>query len=350
MHWRAASRTHHSVGRGPVAAAPAVARQPHRVFQERDERLHRCRQPPAAQVHDVPVPTYREAAHVELDQTPARELQRARVSRQNSQSEARLDSVLDGPIRAELQGNVQLGAGLASSLLQRPPAAGRRLAHHEWLVGEILQAERALLRQLVTRRRHDDQLVGEKRKDGEVSVLQRRADHSEVELVVQDLLLHACACTDLERDDDAGMKLFEGAKRGGQDVDADRRARAYAKVAPLDPAKLFELEGRLVEGVQRAPRVSVENLPRFGELHPLSESVQQRHAEGFLELFDLVRDRRLTQSQLLRGKAEAAEVGYGLERAQLTQRHRAVESQRRAVLRHGAYDMRYGRPQTKEPV
>src|SRR6266851_5594446 len=71
-------------------------------------------------------------------------------------------------------------------------------------------------------------------------------------------------------------------------------------------------------------RVAVEDGARLGELHALAEAIEQRQAERFLELLHLVRDRRLAEPQLLGGEAEAAEVGHGLERAQLTQRHRML--------------------------
>src|SRR5207245_5634368 len=144
------------------------------------------------------------------------------------------------------------------------------------------------------------------------------------------------------------MQLLERAEGSGQKVDADRRAGTDAQVAALDATQLLELQRGFVEDVEGTARVSVEDRPRLGELHAFAESIQQRHSERLLELFDLVRDRRLAEPQLLRGLAEAAEVGHRFEGAQLTQRHRAVEIQLRAVLGHGAYDMRYGRPPTKE--
>src|SRR6266849_3055889 len=183
----------------------------------------------------------------------------------------------------------------------------------------------AVSRQAVAGRRDDHELIGEKWKDREVRVLEGRTDDSEVELVAQDLLLHPGTRPDLERDDKPGVQLLECAQGGRQDVDAHRRARPYAEVAALDPAYLLQRHRGLVEDVPRAARVAVEDRARLGELNALAEAVEQGQAQRLFQLFDLVRDRRLAEPELLGGEAEAPEVGHRLEGAQLTQRHRVVE-------------------------
>src|SRR5216683_2244742 len=77
-----------------------------------------------------------------------------------------------------------------------------------------------------------------------------------------------------------------------------------------------------------APRAAgrpVQDLARLCELNSLAEAVEQGQAQRLFQLFDLVRDRRLAEPELLGGEAEAPEVGHRLEGAQLTQRHRVVE-------------------------
>src|SRR6266571_4395676 len=298
----------------------------------------------------MPVAADWKPAHVQLHQASAGHLQQACVTREHSETKARFDRVLDGAIGAELHGDLQLDASFSRRLLQRPTAARRRLTHHKRLRGQVLEAEAALPRQPMAGRCDDHELVGDERDDGQVRVLERGTDHGQVELVAQDLLLHASPRPDLQRDDQAGVQLLEGAKSRRQQIDADGRARAYAEVAALDAAHLLERQRRLVEHIERTSRVSVEDRAGLGELDALAQAVEKGQAERLLQLFDLVRNRRLTQSQLLRRLAETAQVGHRFEGTQLTQRHRAVEVERRAVFGHGAYDMRYGRPQTKEHV
>src|SRR5207245_7957433 len=109
------------------------------------------------------------------------------------------------------------------------------------------------------------------------------------------------------------MQLLECAKRRGQKIDTDRRARTHAKVAALDAAHLLQRERRLVEHVERAARVSVENRAGLGELDALAQAVEKGQPKRLFELFDLVRNRRLTQAKLLGRKAEAAQVGRSEE-------------------------------------
>src|SRR5437879_5831700 len=109
------------------------------------------------------------------------------------------------------------------------------------------------------------------------------------------------------------MELLECAQRRRQQIDAHSRARAHAKVAALDAAHLLERQRRLVQHIERAARVSIKDRAGFGELNALTQAVEKRQAERFLELFDLVRNRRLTQAQLLRRETEAAQVGHRLE-------------------------------------
>src|SRR2546428_373061 len=183
---------------------------------------------------------------------------------------------------------IPLGDGFSRGLLQRQATPGRRLAHHERLIGEILEGKVPLPRQPVARRRDDDELVAEERKDRKVGILERRTDDREVELVAENLLLDPRARPDLERDDNPRMQLLERPKGGRQKVDADRRARPDAEAAALDPTHLLERQRRFVEDVQGASRIRVQDRARLGELHALAEAVEERHADGLLELFDLV--------------------------------------------------------------
>src|SRR2546425_12080670 len=143
-------------------------------------------------------------------------------------------------------------------------------------------------RQPVRRGRADDELVVEDRKDRKVGILERRTDDREVELVAENLLLDPRARPDLERDDNPRMQLLERPKGGRQKVDADRRARPDAEAAALDPTHLLERQRRFVEDVQGASRIRVQDRARLGELNALAEAVEERHADGLLELFDLV--------------------------------------------------------------
>src|SRR5207249_10528980 len=106
------------IGGWSHAAARAVAREAARLFEEVDEGVHRIGQLAPAQMHDVPVAPNRKAANVELDQPAAGKLERRRVERDDGQAELGFDRALDGPVRSELHGHYQLGAGLASGLLE----------------------------------------------------------------------------------------------------------------------------------------------------------------------------------------------------------------------------------------
>ena len=85
----------------------------------------------------------------------------------------------------------------------------------------------------------------------------------------------------------------------------------------------------------------------------LAKPVEERQAERFLELFDLVGDRWLAELESLGGEAEALQVGDGFERAELPQSDRSVEVQLSLRPRHGAYDicaMAARKPRSLSPV
>ena len=294
----------------------------------------------------MPIAPDRETAHVQLDEPPARDLQRARVTGDDREAEPRFDGVLDRAVRAELHRDAQFRPLLARRLFQRPPAAGRRLAHDERLSLEILQAQAPLVRERVSRGRHQDELVAQERDDRELWIFQRGPDDRQVELVAQYLFLHTRPRPDLERDDQPRMQLLESAERSGQDVNPDGGARSNPQRSTLDAAHLLDRHGRLVQHVEHPPGVAVQQRPRFGQLDALAEPVEQRQAERFLQLLDLVRDRRLAELEAPRREAEAGQVGDRFERPQLPQSHRSVEIELGWGPRHGAYDMRYGRPET----
>src|SRR5207249_8720132 len=167
----------------------------------------------------------------------------------------------------------------------------------------------------------------------------RGSDRRQAELVAQHLLLDACPGADLERYHQPGMQLLERPERRGEQVDADRGARADAQRAALDAPHLLDRNRRLVEDVEHPARVAVEHGPGLSELHALAEPVEERKAEGLLQLFHLVRDRWLAQLESPRGEAEARQIGHGFECPQLAQSDRAVEIELSLGPGHGAYDI-----------
>src|SRR5437899_941269 len=122
------------------ATARAVARDPARVSEELDERVHRRRQLPPAQVDDVPVAADRKALDVQLDQAAGREFERARITRYHRKAKPRFDRVLDGAIGPELHRDHQLDARPARGLFQRPAASRGSLAHDERLVRYVFES------------------------------------------------------------------------------------------------------------------------------------------------------------------------------------------------------------------
>src|ERR1700716_838314 len=87
-------------------------------------------------------------------------------------------------------------------------------------------------------------------------------------------------------------------------------------------------------------------------MHAFAEPIQEREAERFLQLFDLVGHRGLAETEMLCGETEAVEVGDRLESSQLTQRHGAVDVQRESLLGHGPTicPMAAPRPKSTTPV
>src|SRR5438105_3509834 len=124
----AGKRPDRSIGRWSDATARAVARKPARFLEEVDERMNGGGKLALTQVHDVPVAADWKTTPRELDEPSARKLERAGVAGDHGEAEPRLDRVLDGAVGAELHRHLQLRAGLARRLLQRPAAAGRGLA------------------------------------------------------------------------------------------------------------------------------------------------------------------------------------------------------------------------------
>src|ERR1700693_3776719 len=152
-------------------AARAVAREPARALQELDKGEPGSGTLAPAQVDDVPVAPDRKAAYVQLDEPPAGELERARITRDHGQGEARFHRAPDRSVRAEVHGDVELRPRLARSLLERPAAARRRLAHHEGLMFEVLHVESVAASQLVARRGGDDELIAHERQEGQIRIL-----------------------------------------------------------------------------------------------------------------------------------------------------------------------------------
>src|ERR1700676_1578116 len=132
------------------------------------------------------------------------------------------------------------------------------------------------------------------------------------------------------------MQLLERAEGRRQQVDPDRRACTHSQVSAFDAVHLFEGERSLVEHVEGAPRIRVENRARLGQLHFLADTIQERHSFCLLQLFYLVRDRGLAEAQRLRGEAESSEARYLFQRPQLTQCDGAVQVE---AVWHRAYDI-----------
>ena len=116
------------------------------------------------------------------------------------------------------------------------------------------------------------------------------------------------------------------ALRNQADVEGVRRADPH--LPGQAAAAGLEHGDALVDLLQRARREAEEQLAGLGGDDLLADAVEQRLADLFLELADLVREGRLGHVDPLRGPREAQALGQGDEVAKMPQLHEnpAVES------------------------
>ena len=74
---------------------------------------------------------------------------------------------------------------------------------------------------------------------------------------------------------------------------------------------------RGLEGVERAPAPLEEQRPRLGRLGALAQALEQRQAQGLLELADVQAHGGLAQAERLGRPREALEAGDLVECAQV---------------------------------
>ena len=67
--------------------------------------------------------------------------------------------------------------------------------------------------------------------------------------------------------------------------------------------------------------VTVEKLPRFGELERTRATLKQLHAQFFFKLLNLAAQRRLGDKQLFSGAGKALLLGHGHKIAQMSKLH-----------------------------
>jgi len=79
-----------------------------------------------------------------------------------------------------------------------------------------------------------------------------------------------------------------------------------------------------VDLLQRRRHVAAQDLAGLGEAHLPAAAVEQRHAQLFLQLLDLVRQGRLRHVQALGGPGEVEGLRDGVEVAQVAQFHLRV--------------------------
>jgi hypothetical protein len=117
---------------------------------------------------------------------------------------------------------------------------------------------------------------------------------------------------------------MEHAEHRGYQVAADRGARTDRQLAATQPQQGGELELGGVLDREDPSGVLGERATGHGQPDSARQAIDQPDAERSLEITELLRDRRLTDLQALRGARDAAGDRDRVERPQVVQVERSA--------------------------
>lgn len=124
-----------------------------------------------------------------------------------------------------------------------------------------------------------------------------------------------------DRDGDLRMRPVEPVHQRADEVGGDRRRHRHAQVPSGQILHIVDGTFARLEVAQRSARVLGVHLTGVGEAHRPPGAVEQLHTQQPLELFDLLRQRRLGDVQRLGGPGEVPVVGDGEQVPDMTQLH-----------------------------
>ena len=234
----------------------------------------------------------------------------------HAQAQPDFHALFDGPVAVHFHADGEAHAALRQNACDRAARAGVLLAHQEGFGPQFLQAYPRLPVQTVPFGGDDHQGVVHEGFGHQIHFAGGLAHQHDVGLVVLQQLHHAFAVGHFEVDFD----FREAPAKLGQHADGEIMARAGDgddQAAALRALQFFDQRFRLVKLAGDGFAEGVEFFAGLGQVDFLAQALEQRQADGFLELLDLHGHGRLGQVEVFRRPGEAQAPGHPLEHFQL---------------------------------
>ena len=106
-----------------------------------------------------------------------------------------------------------------------------------------------------------------------------------------------------------------------QNADVGRRKSADRELARAPVGSLLREPPGMLDAAEDVLRLAQEDAAGVGQRHVMTAAIEQRHADRFLELPDLLAERRLRGVQACSRAREAQLVGHRHEIAQVSEFH-----------------------------
>ncbi|MDR8839216.1 hypothetical protein FEP81_03535 [Burkholderia multivorans] len=193
---------------------------------------------------------------------------------------------------------------------------------HQRLAAQLGRRERAATaREPMRARGHERERFVPERQRVDLRRARRHEREARIEAVFDEQRLHARLRHRVDRQHDVRIRGMKRVDERAAQIGREGRHHREPQRAGREIGRIVQRTRARVERVQRRACVLRVDVAEFGEPHRAARAVEQRHAERFLELANLLRQRRLRHMQRIGRARETALLGDGQEIADVTKQH-----------------------------
>ena len=275
-------------------------------------------------VYDMPLASQGKALNVQNDEALEGHLHLDGAAVKDGDSETRGDCFLHGTVIAQLEAALDIHFLLAKEFFGGEASAGSDFSLDKNLGGEPIYRDPFRPGQAMGGGCDDHQVFRKKGLSDMGDPLWGPSHDDEVDLVVEEAMMHGGTIGDLQADRDAGMRFPKGAEDRRQYISPSGAYGRKGDPSSLESLQLFHDHLGIIKQLVHSLRIRKQRLTRLGQQDVPAGPFKKRGPNCLLKLTDLDGDCGLTQIELLGSPGEAAMAGNREKDVKLVYGHRSI--------------------------